>query len=172
MFLFLSLVSQSSSQAETLSHNLQNGQKLPPMSAKTSTPLKKQQEPTADSNKPSRPAGDRRCVKWVWERPSVFKEEVCQSRVQSLLYFTSICLLFTSTLEQTCINHTEGLCPYIKTKIKNVTAPELTFFITADNILKWQIPSFNMMKFYFILFFFTTLILNSVSFPHVTCFVW
>ncbi|XP_051276391.1 LIM and calponin homology domains-containing protein 1 isoform X6 [Dicentrarchus labrax] len=56
-----SSVSQSSSQAaETLGHSLQNGQKLPPMPAKTSTPVKKQQEPTADSNKPSRPAGDRR----------------------------------------------------------------------------------------------------------------
>ncbi|XP_035524687.1 LIM and calponin homology domains-containing protein 1-like isoform X2 [Morone saxatilis] len=56
-----SSVSQSSSQAaETLGHSLQNGQKLPPMPAKTSTPAKKQQEPTADSNKPSRPAGDRR----------------------------------------------------------------------------------------------------------------
>ncbi|XP_027136685.1 LIM and calponin homology domains-containing protein 1 isoform X3 [Larimichthys crocea] len=55
-----SLVSQSSSQAETLGHSLQNGQKLPPMPTKTSTPVKKQHEPTADSNKPSRPAGDRR----------------------------------------------------------------------------------------------------------------
>ncbi|XP_044060469.1 LIM and calponin homology domains-containing protein 1-like isoform X13 [Siniperca chuatsi] len=55
-----SSVSQSSSQAETVGHSLLNGQKLPPMPAKTSTPVKKQEEPTADSNKPSRPAGDRR----------------------------------------------------------------------------------------------------------------
>uniref|UniRef100_UPI0037E97199 LIM and calponin homology domains-containing protein 1-like isoform X7 n=1 Tax=Semicossyphus pulcher TaxID=241346 RepID=UPI0037E97199 len=52
--------SQSISQAETLGHSLQNGQKLPPMSTKTSTPVKKQQQPTADSSKPGRPAGDRR----------------------------------------------------------------------------------------------------------------
>ncbi|KAM6952124.1 LIM and calponin homology domains-containing protein 1-like isoform 7-T7 [Lycodopsis pacificus] len=55
-----SSVSQSSSQAETLGHSLQNGQKLPATSTKTSTPVKKQEEPSADSNKPSRPAGDRR----------------------------------------------------------------------------------------------------------------
>ncbi|XP_031722716.1 LOW QUALITY PROTEIN: LIM and calponin homology domains-containing protein 1 [Anarrhichthys ocellatus] len=55
-----SSVSQSSSRAETLGHSLQNGQKLPAMSTKTSTPVKKQEEPSADSNKPSRPAGDRR----------------------------------------------------------------------------------------------------------------
>ncbi|XP_035860397.1 LIM and calponin homology domains-containing protein 1 isoform X4 [Sander lucioperca] len=55
-----SSVSQSSSQAETLGHSLQNGQKLPAMPTKTSTPMKKQEEPSADSNKPSRPAGDRR----------------------------------------------------------------------------------------------------------------
>lgn len=52
-----SLASQGSSQAETLSHNLQNGQKAPPTSAK-STPAKKQAEAPAD--KTSRPAGDRR----------------------------------------------------------------------------------------------------------------
>uniref|UniRef100_A0A3B5AKH2 LIM and calponin homology domains 1 n=1 Tax=Stegastes partitus TaxID=144197 RepID=A0A3B5AKH2_9TELE len=55
-----SSVSQSSSQVEVLAHSLQNGQKLPPMATKSSTPVKKQQEPTADSNRPSRPAGDRR----------------------------------------------------------------------------------------------------------------
>ncbi|XP_070769044.1 LIM and calponin homology domains-containing protein 1-like [Enoplosus armatus] len=55
-----SSVSQSSSQAETLGHSLQNGQKLPPMTAKTSSPVKKREEPTASSNKPSRPSGDRR----------------------------------------------------------------------------------------------------------------
>ncbi|XP_038555047.1 LIM and calponin homology domains-containing protein 1-like isoform X3 [Micropterus salmoides] len=54
-----SLVSQSSSQTETPGQSLQNGQKPPLMPTKTSTPVKKQ-EPTADSNKPSRPAGDRR----------------------------------------------------------------------------------------------------------------
>ncbi|XP_075904150.1 LIM and calponin homology domains-containing protein 1-like isoform X3 [Nelusetta ayraudi] len=52
-----SLASQGSSQAETLSHNLQNGQKAPPTSAK-GTPAKKQPEAPAD--KTSRPAGDRR----------------------------------------------------------------------------------------------------------------
>ncbi|XP_032383204.1 LIM and calponin homology domains-containing protein 1 isoform X5 [Etheostoma spectabile] len=57
-----SLVSQSSSQPETLGHSLQNGQKLPAMPSKTSTPVKKQEEPSADSNKPNRPAGDRRSV--------------------------------------------------------------------------------------------------------------
>ncbi|XP_029297948.1 LOW QUALITY PROTEIN: LIM and calponin homology domains-containing protein 1-like [Cottoperca gobio] len=55
-----SLVSQSSSQAETLGHSLQNGQKLPAMPTKTSTPVKKPEEPSADGNKPGRPAGDRR----------------------------------------------------------------------------------------------------------------
>ncbi|KAM7417197.1 hypothetical protein PAMA_017032 [Pampus argenteus] len=51
-----SSVSQSSSQ---VGHSLQNGQKLPSMPAKPSTPVKKQ-ELKADSNKPSRPSGDRR----------------------------------------------------------------------------------------------------------------
>ncbi|XP_041846288.1 LIM and calponin homology domains-containing protein 1-like isoform X7 [Melanotaenia boesemani] len=55
-----SLISQSSSQAEKLGHSLHNGQKLPPTPTKPSTPVKKQ-EPRADSNKPSRPAGERRC---------------------------------------------------------------------------------------------------------------
>ncbi|KAM8733166.1 LIM and calponin homology domains-containing protein 1-like isoform 1-T1 [Acanthopagrus schlegelii] len=55
-----SLASQSSSQPETLAHSLQNGQKLPSMTAKSSTPAPKQQEPTGVSSKPSRPAGDRR----------------------------------------------------------------------------------------------------------------
>ncbi|XP_071313324.1 LIM and calponin homology domains-containing protein 1-like isoform X2 [Trachinotus anak] len=55
-----SSLSQSSSQPGTLAHSLQNGQKPPAMSAKSSTPVKKQQDLTADSNKPSRPAGDRR----------------------------------------------------------------------------------------------------------------
>ncbi|XP_076594693.1 LIM and calponin homology domains-containing protein 1-like isoform X5 [Chaetodon auriga] len=55
-----SSMSQTSSQAEALGHSLQNGQKLPPMPTKTSTPVKKQLEPTADSKKPGRPAGDRR----------------------------------------------------------------------------------------------------------------
>ncbi|XP_026185910.1 LIM and calponin homology domains-containing protein 1 isoform X3 [Mastacembelus armatus] len=54
-----SSVSQSSSQTQKLGHSLQNGQKLPPVSTKTSTPVKKQ-EFAADSNKPSRPAGERR----------------------------------------------------------------------------------------------------------------
>ncbi|KAM9357173.1 LIM and calponin homology domains-containing protein 1-like [Symphorus nematophorus] len=49
-----SSVSHSSSQAETHGHSLQNGQKLPPMAAKASTPVKKQQEPAADSSRPSR----------------------------------------------------------------------------------------------------------------------
>ncbi|XP_076594694.1 LIM and calponin homology domains-containing protein 1-like isoform X6 [Chaetodon auriga] len=57
-----SSMSQTSSQAEALGHSLQNGQKLPPMPTKTSTPVKKQLEPTADSKKPGRPAGDRRSV--------------------------------------------------------------------------------------------------------------
>ncbi|XP_050928507.1 LIM and calponin homology domains-containing protein 1 isoform X6 [Lates calcarifer] len=56
-----SLGSQSTSQPETLGHSLQNGQKPPPMPAKSSTPMKKQDH-TADSNRPSRPAGDRRSV--------------------------------------------------------------------------------------------------------------
>lgn len=56
-----SLVSQGSSQAETLSHNLHNGQKAPPKSTK-STPAKKQPEAAADISKSSRPAGDRRWV--------------------------------------------------------------------------------------------------------------
>lgn len=55
-----SSVSQSSSHAETLGHSLQNGQKLPAMPTKCSTPVKKPEEPSADSNKPSRPGGDRR----------------------------------------------------------------------------------------------------------------
>ncbi|XP_068450198.1 LIM and calponin homology domains-containing protein 1-like isoform X2 [Clinocottus analis] len=55
-----SSVSQSSSHVETHAHGLQNGQKPPAASTKTSTPVKKQEEPSADSNKPSRPAGDRR----------------------------------------------------------------------------------------------------------------
>ncbi|KAM6999748.1 LIM and calponin homology domains-containing protein 1-like isoform 3-T3 [Tautogolabrus adspersus] len=55
-----SSVSQSVSQAETFTHSLQNGQKLPQVATKTSTPVKKQQQPTADSSKPGRPAGDRR----------------------------------------------------------------------------------------------------------------
>ncbi|XP_034738869.1 LIM and calponin homology domains-containing protein 1-like isoform X2 [Etheostoma cragini] len=55
-----SLGSQSSSQPETLGHSLHNGQKLPAMPSKTSTPVKKQEELSADSNKPNRPAGDRR----------------------------------------------------------------------------------------------------------------
>ncbi|CAK6976143.1 LIM and calponin homology domains-containing protein 1-like isoform X2, partial [Scomber scombrus] len=55
-----SSVSQSSSQVEMFGHSLQNGQKLPSVPAKTSTPVKKQQELKADSNKPSRPSGDRR----------------------------------------------------------------------------------------------------------------
>nr|XP_046261476.1 LIM and calponin homology domains-containing protein 1 isoform X7 [Scatophagus argus] len=54
-----SSMSQSSSQA-TVGHSLQNGQKLPPVQTKTSTPVRKPQEPTADSHRPSRPAGDRR----------------------------------------------------------------------------------------------------------------
>ncbi|KAK2848824.1 hypothetical protein Q5P01_008658 [Channa striata] len=54
-----SLVSQSSSQPEKLAHSLQNGQQLPTVPAKSSTPLKKQ-ELAADSSKPSRSAGERR----------------------------------------------------------------------------------------------------------------
>ncbi|KAM4554922.1 LIM and calponin homology domains-containing protein 1-like isoform 5-T5 [Odontesthes bonariensis] len=55
-----SLVSQSSSQTEKVGHSLNNGQKLPPALAKSSSPVKKQQEPRADSNRPSRPPGERR----------------------------------------------------------------------------------------------------------------
>lgn len=58
----LSAMSQSSSRAENPGHSLQNGQKLPTVPAKTSTPLKKQPEISADCGKPSRPAGERRCV--------------------------------------------------------------------------------------------------------------
>lgn len=57
----ISLVSQSSRQAEKHANSLQNGQKLPPTVAKASTPVKKQ-EPTADSKRLSRPPGERRCV--------------------------------------------------------------------------------------------------------------
>ncbi|XP_071398674.1 LIM and calponin homology domains-containing protein 1-like isoform X1 [Centroberyx affinis] len=52
--------SMSSSQTETV-QSLQNGQKVSPAPAKTTTPVKKQQELLLDSSKPSRPAGDRRC---------------------------------------------------------------------------------------------------------------
>ncbi|KAK5924704.1 hypothetical protein CgunFtcFv8_017294 [Champsocephalus gunnari] len=55
-----SLLSQSSSQAEALGQSLQNGQKLPAMTNKTSTPVKKPEETPADSNKLSKAAGDRR----------------------------------------------------------------------------------------------------------------
>ncbi|XP_072251310.1 LIM and calponin homology domains-containing protein 1-like isoform X2 [Leuresthes tenuis] len=55
-----SLVSQSSSQTEKLGQSLHNGQKLPPAPVKSSTPVKKQHEPRADGNRPSRPAGERR----------------------------------------------------------------------------------------------------------------
>ncbi|KAK5864443.1 hypothetical protein PBY51_015684 [Eleginops maclovinus] len=55
-----SLVSQSSSQADTLGHSLQNGQKLPAMTTKTSAPVRKPEESPSDSNKLSKPAGDRR----------------------------------------------------------------------------------------------------------------
>ncbi|XP_074529522.1 LIM and calponin homology domains-containing protein 1-like isoform X2 [Halichoeres trimaculatus] len=55
-----SSVSQSSGQPETSSHNLQNGQKLPQASAKSSASVKKPQQPSGDSSKPGRPAGDRR----------------------------------------------------------------------------------------------------------------
>ncbi|KAM6923735.1 LIM and calponin homology domains-containing protein 1-like isoform 2-T2 [Xenentodon cancila] len=57
-----SLVSQSSSQTEKPGHSLHNGQKLPPAMVKSSTPVKKQQEPQADSKRPSRPPGERRSV--------------------------------------------------------------------------------------------------------------
>ncbi|CAI5653044.1 unnamed protein product [Oreochromis niloticus] len=52
-----SSMSQSSSQAEKFGHSLQNGQKLPPVLAKSSTPVKKQQELPADGSKP--PGGRR-----------------------------------------------------------------------------------------------------------------
>ncbi|XP_033989688.1 LIM and calponin homology domains-containing protein 1-like isoform X8 [Trematomus bernacchii] len=55
-----SLLSQSSSQADALGHSLQNGQKLPAMTNKTSTPVNKPEETPADSNKLSKAAGDRR----------------------------------------------------------------------------------------------------------------
>ncbi|KAI4819343.1 hypothetical protein KUCAC02_004594, partial [Chaenocephalus aceratus] len=55
-----SLLSQSSSQADALGQSLQNGQKLPAMTNKTSTPVKKPEETPADSNKLSKAAGDRR----------------------------------------------------------------------------------------------------------------
>uniref|UniRef100_A0A673A6V3 LIM and calponin homology domains 1b n=1 Tax=Sphaeramia orbicularis TaxID=375764 RepID=A0A673A6V3_9TELE len=55
-----SSLSQSISQTDTHGHSLQNGQKPPSMPAKPSTPVKSQHEYPADSNKPSRPAGDRR----------------------------------------------------------------------------------------------------------------
>ncbi|XP_005726598.1 LIM and calponin homology domains-containing protein 1 isoform X8 [Pundamilia nyererei] len=52
-----SSMSQSSSQVEKFGHSLQNGQKLPPVLAKSSTPVKKQQELPADGSKP--PGGRR-----------------------------------------------------------------------------------------------------------------
>ncbi|XP_006798950.1 LIM and calponin homology domains-containing protein 1-like isoform X7 [Neolamprologus brichardi] len=52
-----SSMSQSSSQAEKFGHSLQNGQKVPPVLAKSSTPVKKQQELPADGSKP--PGGRR-----------------------------------------------------------------------------------------------------------------
>ncbi|XP_033948541.1 LIM and calponin homology domains-containing protein 1-like isoform X5 [Pseudochaenichthys georgianus] len=55
-----SLLSQSSSQADALGQSLQNGQKLPVMTNKTSTPVKKPEETPADSNQLSKAAGDRR----------------------------------------------------------------------------------------------------------------
>uniref|UniRef100_UPI003AAA8C19 LIM and calponin homology domains-containing protein 1-like n=1 Tax=Centroberyx gerrardi TaxID=166262 RepID=UPI003AAA8C19 len=55
-----SSMSQNSSQTETV-QSLQNGQKVSSAPAKTTTPVKKQQELLLDSSKPSRPAGDRRC---------------------------------------------------------------------------------------------------------------
>uniref|UniRef100_A0A1A8EZF1 LIM and calponin homology domains 1b n=1 Tax=Nothobranchius korthausae TaxID=1143690 RepID=A0A1A8EZF1_9TELE len=55
-----SLVSQNSSQAERLGHGVHNGQKFPPPPAKPSTPVRKQQEAPAESDGPSRPAGERR----------------------------------------------------------------------------------------------------------------
>ncbi|XP_076005126.1 LIM and calponin homology domains-containing protein 1-like isoform X2 [Genypterus blacodes] len=54
-----SSLSQTSSQTETHAHSLQNGQKVSSAQAKTQSPVKKQ---TADCNKSSRPAGDRRSV--------------------------------------------------------------------------------------------------------------
>ncbi|XP_047209029.1 LIM and calponin homology domains-containing protein 1-like isoform X2 [Girardinichthys multiradiatus] len=53
-----SMLSQNSSQGELLGHS----QKLPPTLAKCSTPDKKQPEPTTDSTRASRPAGERRSV--------------------------------------------------------------------------------------------------------------
>uniref|UniRef100_A0A3P8PRK4 LIM and calponin homology domains 1b n=1 Tax=Astatotilapia calliptera TaxID=8154 RepID=A0A3P8PRK4_ASTCA len=52
-----SSMSQSSSQVEKFGHSLQNGQKVPPVLAKSSTPVKKQQELPADGSKP--PGGRR-----------------------------------------------------------------------------------------------------------------
>ncbi|XP_063349632.1 LIM and calponin homology domains-containing protein 1-like isoform X6 [Pelmatolapia mariae] len=52
-----SSMSQSSSQAEKFGHSLQNGQKVPLVLAKSSTPVKKQQELPADGSKP--PGGRR-----------------------------------------------------------------------------------------------------------------
>uniref|UniRef100_A0A1A8IL94 LIM and calponin homology domains 1b n=1 Tax=Nothobranchius kuhntae TaxID=321403 RepID=A0A1A8IL94_NOTKU len=57
-----SLVSQNSSRAERLGHGVHNGQKFPPPPAKPSTPVRKQQEPPAESDGPGRPAGERRSV--------------------------------------------------------------------------------------------------------------
>lgn len=56
----ISSMSQSSSQVEKFGHSLQNGQKVPPVLAKSSTPVKKQQELPADGSKPP---GGRRCVR-------------------------------------------------------------------------------------------------------------
>ncbi|XP_013875718.1 LIM and calponin homology domains-containing protein 1 [Austrofundulus limnaeus] len=56
-----SLVSQNSSQTERPAHGVPNGQKVPPAVTKpATTPVKNQQEPTADSSRPSRPPGERR----------------------------------------------------------------------------------------------------------------
>ncbi|XP_017272980.1 LIM and calponin homology domains-containing protein 1 isoform X4 [Kryptolebias marmoratus] len=56
-----SLLSQNSSQTEKLGHGVYNGQKLPPtLSKSTTTPVKSQQESTADGSRQSRPAGERR----------------------------------------------------------------------------------------------------------------
>ncbi|XP_017272976.1 LIM and calponin homology domains-containing protein 1 isoform X2 [Kryptolebias marmoratus] len=58
-----SLLSQNSSQTEKLGHGVYNGQKLPPtLSKSTTTPVKSQQESTADGSRQSRPAGERRSV--------------------------------------------------------------------------------------------------------------
>ncbi|CAN9514590.1 unnamed protein product [Ophioblennius macclurei] len=60
-----SLMSMSSSQAETAAHSLQNGQKVPPPAAgQGSTPVRTSQEASVDgsSSKSSRPAGERRSV--------------------------------------------------------------------------------------------------------------